>query len=196
MIETDCLNATNTENTGLNLSAFPQELTNVFNNPVRLTSKFELDCGGRHANHVSSGQTVEYSMYEHSELISLTLLAKSFKTQISNTIRRKVPKDISILSSILGSSRQPESRKKAIDFMTYLLDITTHLAYYRKPVDPRLAVFIQAQFDSYMLNMESPSPLELWPGCAVEYVDSGHVFAAVYKQDVFRRIIAKTLEKC
>ena len=193
-IESDGLIARNPGISGVNLSAFPQELMNVMNNPVNFESKPELDFDMLQATKANNEQL--HNSYENCESVSFEMLARSFKAEVKNNIRNKVPKDISILSSILQNSRKPMKYEKALNFITYLLDITTHLAYYKKPVDPNLAVFVQAQFDGYMPNTECPSPQELWPGCGVEYVDSGHVFAALYKQDVFRKIIAETLERC
>ena len=195
MIESDGLIARNPGMTGVNLSAFPQELMAVMNNPMNLATKSQPDFGMLQA---TTKQPKEYNKYGNCESVSFEMLAKSFKAEVEDNIRNKlkVPKDISILNSILQNSREPRKYKKAVNFITYLLDITTHLAYYKKPVDPSLAVFVQAQFDGYMPNMECPSPQELWPGCGIQYVDSGHVFAALYKQDVFRKIITETLEKC
>lgn len=193
MVESDGLNASNSGITGINLSAFPQELMNVMNNSVNLAS--DLDIGMLHTTAIDSDQ-VKYNINDNCESISLEMLAKSFKAQLQDNIKNKVPKDISILSSILRNSREPVKYEKAINFLTYLLDITTHLHYYKKPVDPSLAVFVQAEFDGYIPITDCPSPHKLWPGCKVKYVDSGHIFAAVYKQDVFRKIIAETLDQC
>ena len=193
--EIDGLNARNSGITGLNLSAFPQELMNVMNNSANLASKPDLDFGMLHKTAID-GDQMKYNVHNNCESVSLEMLAKSFKAQIEDNIKTKVPKDISILNSILRNSRQPVKYEKAINFLTYLLDITTHLYYYKKPVDPSLAVFVQAEYDGYMPITDCPSPHELWPGCGVKYVDSGHVFAAIYKQDVFRKIIAETLDRC
>ena len=196
LAESDGLNARNPGITGLNLSAFPQELMNVLNNPMNLASKSEPDFSMMRATMVNNDQPREYNTYDNYESVSFQMLAKSFKAEVENNIRNKIPKDISLLSSILQSSKEPTKYEKARNFLTYLLDITTHLAYYKKPVDPGLAVFVQAQFDGYIPWMDCPSPQELWPGCGVKYIDSGHIFAALYKQDVFRKIIAETLSRC
>ena len=190
MIESDGLNAGNPGMTGLNISSFPQELMNVINNPINLS----IDT--LHPKTMNKDLTNEYNIYENCESVSLEMLAKSYTTQVTNNIKNKIPKDISILSSVLQNSKKPMKYEKAVNFITYLLDITTHIGYYKKPVDPSLAVFVQAQFDGYMPNMECPSPQDLWPGCEIKYVDSGHIFAALYKQDVFRKIISDTLNRC
>ncbi|XP_028408991.1 protein ABHD18-like [Dendronephthya gigantea] len=192
MIESDGLNANNPGRTAMNLSAFPQELMNIMNNSVDLSSKSIPDYN---IESIVNREVIKKNpVYEQS--VSFEMLAKSFQKQVGKNIRDKIPKDLSILTSILGNSKKPTKYQNAVDFLIYLLDITTHLSYYKKPVDPCLSVFVQAQFDGYIPNMDCPSPLELWPGCRVKYVDSGHIFAALYKQDVFRKIISETLDKC
>ena len=195
MVESDGLNARNPEITGLNLSAFPQELMNIMNNSTNLASKSDVDLEMLYTS-TYNGDQMKYNLHDNCESVSFEMLAKSFKVQLENNVKQKVPKDMSILSSILQNSIKPVKYEKARNFITYLLDITTHLNYYKKPVDPSLAVFVQAEYDGYIPIMDCPSPQELWPGCEVKYVDSGHIFAAVYKQDVFRKIIADTLDRC
>lgn len=161
-------------------SSFPNELLN-FNSDTE-------DPGVDFHMNVSN----KTRMSENCESVSVGMLAGSLKEQFGNDIKHKIPTEIPFLKS---GKQKNQKYEKARKFMKYIMDITTHLAYYKEPVDPKLAMFIEAQYDGYIPRKDCPSPLELWPGCQVKYTQGGHVFAALYKQNVFRRTMAETLKK-
>ena len=63
------------------------------------------------------------------------------------------------------------------------------------PVDPSLARFVVAKYDGYVPRDNAMSPCDIWPGCTVEYINSGHVAASLNHQHVFRRVINDTLQQ-
>ena len=189
MIEADGLNATNPTMDTISLSAFSHELTNVMRNSVNYLSITDK------SKELLHGTDEKYRRpRDECESISFEMLLRSLKTQIKDNIKNSFPNEV--FSSYFSNVKQPKRYDRARSFITYLLDITTHLAYYRKPVDPQKAVFVQAQFDGYIPYLHCPSPLELWPGSRVEYINCGHIFGAVYKQDIFRKIISDMLSDC
>ena len=55
--------------------------------------------------------------------------------------------------------------------------------------------YLQVKNDAYIPRNNQTSPSDIWPGCTVEYIDSGHVGGSLKHQDVFRRVIWDTLRK-
>lgn len=134
-----------------------------------------------------------YNADNYDRSVSLTnMLNGSIEEQLHNNIKQYSQKTNPRLRGNLNKTGKHE---KAHKLMKYILDIMTHLAYYREPVDPRLAVFVEARFDGYIPREGSTTASELWPGCEVKYTECGHIFAALYKQDVFRKTIVETLNK-
>lgn len=189
MIEMDGKNARKGFATNTKLGSpfpFPEELLNM-SNPI-----------GNAAEQSSQDFQLNFSnndrMSENCRSVSLTMLAETIKDQLQNNIKHKIVNEIPFLTSRKYSNK-PRKYERAREFMKYILDITTHLGYYKQPFDPRLVVFVEALYDGYIPRKNCPSPEDLWPGCQVEYTECGHVVAALYKQDVFRKSIVRTLNK-
>lgn len=85
------------------------------------------------------------------------------------------------------------TKPETVDFMNFVMDEATHLQNFPPPVDPSLARFVVAKHDAYVPRDNVMSPCGIWPGCTVEYINSGHVAASLNHQDVFRRVINDTL---
>ncbi|XP_078579123.1 LOW QUALITY PROTEIN: protein ABHD18-like [Branchiostoma floridae x Branchiostoma japonicum] len=114
-------------------------------------------------------------------------------------------------TSLSGSTRQllhdkDESRKvktalrkarlkaqqrsqEAMVFMEGVMDEITHLKNYTVPVDPKLVVVVAAKHDSYVPRDNVTDLADLWPGCEVRYIDTGHIAAFLFNQSVFRKAI-------
>ena len=87
------------------------------------------------------------------------------------------------------------AKSETVDFMNFVMDEATHLKNFAAPVDPSLARFVVAKHDGYVPRDNVTSPCDIWPGCTVEYIDSGHVASSLYHQHVFRRVINDTLQQ-
>ena len=85
------------------------------------------------------------------------------------------------------------AKSETVDFMNFVMDEATHLQNFPPPVDSSLARFVVAKHDAYVPRDNVMSPCDIWPGCTVEYINSGHVAASLNHQDVFRRVINDTL---
>lgn len=85
------------------------------------------------------------------------------------------------------------AKPKTVDFMNFVMDEATHLQNFPPPVDTSLARFLVAKHDAYIPRDNVMSPCDIWPGCTVEYINSGHVAASLNHLDVFRRVINDTL---
>lgn len=85
------------------------------------------------------------------------------------------------------------AKSETVDFMNFVMDEATHLQNFPPPVDTSLVRFLVAKHDAYVPRDNVMSPCDIWPGCTVEYINSGHVAASLNHQDVFRRVISDTL---
>jgi len=85
------------------------------------------------------------------------------------------------------------AKSETVDFMNFVMDEATHLKNFPPPVDTSLVRFLVAKHDAYVPRDNVMSPCDIWPGCTVEYINSGHVAASLNHQDVFRRVISDTL---
>ncbi|KAI8521716.1 hypothetical protein Bbelb_014700 [Branchiostoma belcheri] len=79
--------------------------------------------------------------------------------------------------------------QEAMVFMEGVMDEITHLKNYTMPVDPELVVVVAAKHDSYVPRDKVTDLGELWPGCEVRYIDTGHIAAFLFNQSVFRQAI-------
>lgn len=73
-----------------------------------------------------------------------------------------------------------------LDFMRGIMDECTHLANFSVPVDPELAVIVNATHDGYVPRQNVQPLIDIWPGAQVRYVDGGHVSAILFSTNVFR----------
>ena len=91
----------------------------------------------------------------------------------------------------LADTTQIESLGKleneaALHFMRGVMDECTHLGNYSIPVDTSLVIIVAAESDAYIPRDNVTSLHELWPGSELRLLDSGHISAFLFKQDVFR----------
>ena len=100
------------------------------------------------------------------------------------------------LPSVLREAQDTtSSRSKTVDFMNFVMDEATHLKNFPQPVDCSLVRFVAAEHDGYVPRENIMSPCDIWPGCTVEYINSGHVTASLNHQDVFRKAIKHTMDQ-
>ena len=76
--------------------------------------------------------------------------------------------------------------EEALDFMKGVMDECTHLGNFCTPVDPSLIIIVAAKYDAYVPRDTTLNLQQLWPGCEVRYVNTGHVAAFLTKQHIFR----------
>ncbi len=76
--------------------------------------------------------------------------------------------------------------EQVVEFMKGLMDDCTHLGNFSCPVDCSLIIMVLAKYDAYVPTDKVLNLQELWPGSEVRYIDSGHIGAFIFNQDVFR----------
>ena len=128
---------------------------------------------------------------DNSEIQTLFLKQEDIFNGLKTNIFENLP---SILRNINLKEGLP-AKQSTLDFMNYVMDEETHLRNFPPPVDPSLVHFVVAKNDAYIPRNNQTSPSDIWPGCTVEYIDSGHVGGSLKHQDVFRRVIWDTLRK-
>ncbi|XP_054158242.1 protein ABHD18-like [Oppia nitens] len=96
----------------------------------------------------------------------------------------------------INSSIQPKAaaKTKTLDFMRGVMDECTHLANFSVPIDPELAIIVNATHDGYVPRQNVQPLTDIWPGARVRYVDGGHVSAILFNANVFRKAIAEALD--
>jgi len=87
------------------------------------------------------------------------------------------------------------SKLKALNFMRGIMDECTHLGNFTPPIDPSLSIVVTAQHDAYVPRDGVKSIGDLWNGCEVRYIDSGHITAFLFNHGVFRKAIVDGFEK-
>ena len=97
------------------------------------------------------------------------------------------------MSSFLPlTTSQQDIQHEALHFMRGVMDECTHLGNFSKPVDTGLVIIIAARSDAYIPRDSVLSLEKLWPGAEVRYIDSGHITAFLFKQNIFRSVGLKT----
>ncbi|CAH1777017.1 unnamed protein product [Owenia fusiformis] len=70
-----------------------------------------------------------------------------------------------------------------------LMDDCTHMGNYPKPVDPELIILLAAKYDEYVPRNSTIRLDELWNGCEVREMETGHVIGFLRHQEEYRRAI-------
>ena len=99
------------------------------------------------------------------------------------------------LPTRVRSRTKTDLAEEALDFMKGVMDECTHLGNFCTPVDPSLIIIVAAKYDAYVPRDTTLNLQQLWPGCEVRYVNTGHVGAFLTKQHIFR-LVYDTLEFC
>ncbi|XP_070554145.1 protein ABHD18-like [Ptychodera flava] len=79
--------------------------------------------------------------------------------------------------------------QETMKFMRGVMDEATFVGNFSKPVDTSLVLVVSAIRDAYVPTSNVPSIKEVWPDCEVRYLDCGHIHAALWKTNEFRRAI-------
>lgn len=139
--------------------------------------------------------TLKTSNHKHLDVSQTIFLdSKSVKQQVYNSVKEAV---LEYVPSPFGRNDHynSTSHQKTIDFMNFLMDETTHLQNYPKPIDTSLATFVAATHDAYIPRDKIENVQSIWQGCNVQYIKAGHVSASLKHTDIFRRAIKTTLDK-
>lgn len=84
---------------------------------------------------------------------------------------------------------------EALQFMRGIMDECTHIGNFCVPVDPTLAIIVAANDDAYMPR-DGVIPLnELWPGSELRTVNTGHITAFLFSQQIFRNAISDSFDR-
>jgi len=68
------------------------------------------------------------------------------------------------------------------------MDECTHLKNFSVPVDTDLVSIVTARDDAYVLRDDVTSMEDLWPGCTINYTNSGHISTFILYHIHFRYI--------
>ena len=82
-----------------------------------------------------------------------------------------------------------EMTNETLDFMRGIMDECTHIGNFCTPVDTSLIIVVAAKHDAYVPRDSTLNLQQLWPGCEVRYVDTGHIAAFLTKQHIFRLVV-------
>jgi len=82
-----------------------------------------------------------------------------------------------------------EAMNHTFNFMRGIMDECTHLGNFSVPVDPELAIIVNATNDGYVPRNGIQALTDLWPGSTARYVDGGHVSAILFNTNVFRYVL-------
>ncbi|XP_076030782.1 protein ABHD18 isoform X2 [Oratosquilla oratoria] len=84
---------------------------------------------------------------------------------------------------------------EAVQFMRGIMDECTHLGNFSVPVDPSLIIIVAAKNDAYMPR-DGIIPLnEIWPGAELRTLETGHITAYLFNQQVFREAIRDAFQR-
>ncbi|KAL9959144.1 hypothetical protein ACROYT_G036234 [Oculina patagonica] len=122
---------------------------------------------------------------------TLYLKQEDIYHNLKSTFIENLPSALKKIKTREDSSAKSET----VDFMNFVMDEATHLKNFALPVDPSLARFVVAKHDGYIPRDNVMSPCEIWPGCTVKYINTGHVAASLNHQHVFRKVINDTLQQ-
>lgn len=88
-----------------------------------------------------------------------------------------------------------ERKRKAVIFMRDVMDKVTGLQNYSVPFDPTLATFVVAKADAYYPIHKLKPMDEIWPGCEVRYLNTGHIAGFLMHHRDFCRAIVDTFDR-
>lgn len=74
------------------------------------------------------------------------------------------------------------------------MDQCTHLGNFDKPIDPQLAIILNATYDGYVPKTNLIALNELWKGSTLRNIDSGHVAAIIFYHRLFQQAIVDSLD--
>jgi len=99
-----------------------------------------------------------------------------------------------------GKSRHSKySRLKlkegTLDFMRGIMDECTHLGNFSIPMDTSLIIIVLANRDAYIPTESVKSLGKIWPDAELRYVDAGHIYAYIFRQNVFREAIVDSFNR-
>ncbi|XP_076823045.1 protein ABHD18-like [Clavelina lepadiformis] len=86
-------------------------------------------------------------------------------------------------------------QQETVKFMKGVMDEITHLGNYSVPVDPSAATFVIAKDDAYFPQSSLTHMSQVWPGCEVREMNSGHVSGFLIHNSAFRSAIVDTFER-
>ena len=100
-----------------------------------------------------------------------------------------------VFENILKTNTESFSSTRTVNFMDFVMDKATHLQNFTRPVDTSLAKFVVAKHDAYVPRDGVADVRDIWPGCEVGYIDTGHVAGSLTHQETFRKAITQMLNK-
>ncbi|CAL4065394.1 unnamed protein product, partial [Meganyctiphanes norvegica] len=84
---------------------------------------------------------------------------------------------------------------ETLNFMRGVMDECTHLGNFSVPVDPELVIIVAADADAYMPRDDIMPLTQIWPGCEMRMLNTGHISGYLFNHHQFRRAIADSFER-
>ena len=152
-------------------------------------------------NNCDSSNTIEVLQSDRLSTDTTTIIASALHISRTKLMSLLTPNVKKTHHPIIEKREKVDVRKskwwerETSQFMRGLMDETTHLRNFSKPVDTSLIIAICAKDDAYVPRENCTSLEELWPGAEVRYLDAGHVTAYFLHQKLFRSSISEAFER-
>lgn len=95
-------------------------------------------------------------------------------------------------SSDFENKEKALRRRQAVVFMKNVMDQVTGLRNFSVPIDPTMATFVVAKADAYYPIGKLKPMDEIWPGCNVRYLNTGHILGYLMHHRNFCKAIVDT----
>lgn len=118
---------------------------------------------------------------------SIESISRSDKTepQLKETRREIVARD----------KAKERRRSEAVLFMKEVMDQVTGLQNFSVPIDPTLSTFVVAKADAYYPIHKLKPMTDIWPGCEVRYLNTGHIAGFLMHHRDFCKAIVDTFSR-
>uniref|UniRef100_H2YPB4 AB hydrolase-1 domain-containing protein n=1 Tax=Ciona savignyi TaxID=51511 RepID=H2YPB4_CIOSA len=94
-----------------------------------------------------------------------------------------------------NSKDEKRRQRETVRFMRGVMDQVTHLGNFSVPVDPTMATFVIAKGDAYFPKSNLTPVKDIWPGCQIREINSGHVAGCLIHTSAFNRAIIDTFSR-
>lgn len=95
---------------------------------------------------------------------------------------------------IYSKDEKNDALRDAFNFMVGVMDENTHLGNFDLPVDPQLAIILNASYDGYVPKSNLIPLNELWKGSNLRNINAGHVAAIIFYHKLFQQAIVDSLD--
>lgn len=152
-----------------------EEFEKLIHSPENLNAEEIIDAGRTFAKGFSNFNNI---------LSELNMSLSSYLEKIFSSASRRngvtSEKAIQIPESLEKQMTAEARKRETYLFMRGIMDECTHLANFSSPVDPELAIIINAKHDAYVPVSDVIPLTDIWQGSSVRYLNRGHVSAIIF----------------